>query len=78
MVLLKLAVVLLFCWLLFISVKLLFRLAWGVTKLICMILCIIACPALVLCLLFAGGIVLFSPVLLLIAACALLIKAVES
>lgn len=78
MVLLKLAVVLLFCWLLFISVKLLFRLARGVTKLICMILCIIACPVLVLCLLFAGGIMVFSPLLLLIAACALLVNEVES
>lgn len=78
MVLLKLAVVLFFCWLLFISVKLLFKLAWGATKLICMILCIIACPVLVLCLLFAGGIMVFSPLLLLIAACALLVNAVES
>lgn len=78
MVLLKLAVILFFCWLLFISVKLMFKLTWGAAKLIGIVLCIIACPVLVLCLVFAGGIVLFSPLLLLIAVCALLASAAES
>lgn len=78
MVLLKIAVVLLFCWLMFVSVKLLFKVARGAAKLIGMIVCIIACPVLILCLIFAGGIAVFSPLLLLIVTCALLVNAAKS
>lgn len=44
------------------------RLAWGVTKIIAGILMLLALPALVVCILFASGIVLFAPIFLLGAA----------
>ena len=42
--------------------------AWGLTKFIAYGLCILALPAIVLCVMTAGGIVLLLPIALLAAA----------
>ena len=54
----------LFIW----TVKLLFKLTWGVAKIVAVILMIIALPTLIGGLLVAGGLVLLMPVALLIGA----------
>ena len=54
-----------FFWLLVKAAKLAFRLTWGIAKIIASVLMVIALPVLVLCLLFAGGIVLLVPLALL-------------
>ena len=51
----------LFCWLSFKLLGLFFRMAWGIAKLIATLLFVIALPMLVLCLLFAGGMLLLVP-----------------
>ena len=51
-----------FVWLLTKAVKLAFKLTWGMAKGIASILMVIALPALILCLLFAGGILLIVPI----------------
>jgi hypothetical protein len=54
----------LFIW----TIKLLFKLTWGVAKVTAVILMIIALPALIGCLMVAGGLILLVPVALLIGA----------
>ena len=58
---LELFTIIVFCWLSFKLLGLFFRMAWGVAKIIASLLFIIALPMLVLCLLFAGGMVLLLP-----------------
>ena len=43
------------------AIGLAFKLTWGVAKVAASILMVVALPALVLCLLFAGGIALIVP-----------------
>lgn len=66
----------LFCWLLFKTVGLAFKVAWGTTKIIASVLFAVAVLLLVVCLVFAGGIVLIVPVALIGAALGLLKKCV--
>ena len=47
--------------LIFCYIRLAFKLTWGVAKVAASILMVVALPALVLCLLFAGGIALIVP-----------------
>lgn len=54
----------LFIW----TIKLMFKLTWGVAKVIAVILMIIALPTLIGGLMVAGGLVLLIPVALLIGA----------
>ena len=54
----------LFIW----TVKLLFKLTWGIAKVVAVILMIIALPTLIGGLMVAGGLVLLIPVALLIGA----------
>lgn len=61
---LDLLVIILFCWLFFKAVGLIFRMAWGTAKLIASVLLTIAVPLLVVCLVFAGGVVLLLPLAL--------------
>jgi len=61
---LEILTVVLFCWLFFKVLGLAFRVAWGTTKIIASLLFALAVPLLVLCLLFAGGIVLLLPLAL--------------
>lgn len=65
-----------FCWLLVKVLGLAFRVAWGTTKVVASLLFAIAVPVLILCLLFAGGIVLLVPVAMLGAAFGLLKRCV--
>ena len=54
----------LFIW----TIKLIFKLTWGLAKIIAVILLIIALPTLAGCLMIAGGVILLIPVALLIGA----------
>lgn len=62
----------LFVWLLFKVIGLAFRVAWSATKIVASILFALAVPMLVLCLIFAGGLLILIPVAMLGAAFALL------
>ena len=70
----EIIVLILFCWLFFKAIGLAFKVAWGAAKVIAVLLSILALPILIVCLLFAGGLVLLLPVLL-IAAAVWLLKA---
>ena len=61
---LELLIVILFIWLSVKVVGFLLGLAWGTAKILGSVLFVLAVPALFLCLLFAGGAVLFLPVIL--------------
>ena len=65
-------VLILFGWLFFGAVKLAFKAAWGLTKIIASVLLAVALPVLIGCLLFTGGLILLLPVLIIAAACGLL------
>lgn len=69
---LKLLMTILFCWLFFKVLKLAFRVTWGAAKILASVLFIAAVPLLIVCLLFAGGLVLLVPVALVAAAFGLL------
>ncbi len=69
---LELLSVVLFCWLFFKALGLAFRVAWGGAKIIASLLFAIAVPMLVLCLMFAGGLLLLVPLALIGIAFALL------
>ena len=61
-------VLVLFVWIFIHAVKLTFRVSWGLAKIVAVILFAIALPALIACLLMAGGIVLLVPVVLVATA----------
>lgn len=54
----------LFCVLMFKTLKLAFKLTWGAVSVIGSIIAVIAVPIFILCMIFAGGVLLFLPVLL--------------
>ena len=64
----ELLVIVIFCWLFVKVLKLAFSITWGFAKVVATVLCVLACPLLVLCLLFAGGFVLIIPVLIVVGA----------
>lgn len=64
----EIIVLILFCWLFFKAIGLAFKVAWGAAKVIAVLLSILALPILIVCLLFAGGLVLLLPVLLIALA----------
>ena len=63
-----------FVWLLVKAVGFALRLTWGVAKITASILIGLAFPVLILCLLFAGGVLLLVPVVM-IAIAAIILKA---
>ena len=65
---LELLTIAIFCWLSFKLSGLFFRMAWGTAKFIATALFVIALPLLVLCLVFAGGMMLMIPLGLLALA----------
>lgn len=69
---LEILTVILFCWLFFKALGLAFRVAWGTTKIIASLLFAVAVPMLVAGVLFAGGILLLLPLILVAIAFALL------
>ena len=73
----ELLVIFIFCWLFVKVLKLAFHITWGMAKMAAFILCVLACPILILCLLFASGFVLLLPVLLVVGAYGLLKVFVE-
>ena len=70
----ELLTVAIFIWLLVKAVGFAFKLTWGIAKIAASILIGLAFPALIFCLLFAGGILLLVP-LLMIAIAAGILKA---
>ena len=64
----EILVVALFIWLVIKTFGLFLGLAWGTAKIIGCLLMVLALPVLLLCLLFAGGVVLLLPVALVGAA----------
>jgi len=60
----ELIVLALFCWIFFGAIKLTFKVAWGLAKVIAVILFVLALPSLIGCLLYASGIILLVPVAL--------------
>ena len=60
--LLDLLLTVFFIWLLLKAFGLTLRVAWGLTKVIAVLLFVLSIPALVACLLFAGGLLLLIPV----------------
>lgn len=58
----ELLVLLLFGWIFFGAIRLAFHVTWGFAKIVASILFALALPVMVLCLLFAGGVVLLLPV----------------
>ena len=67
-----LLVTILFCWLFFKAVGLMFRVAWGTTKIIASLLFAVAVPMLVGCLLLASGLLLLVPLAMVALAFGLL------
>ena len=65
---LELIIIVLFCWLLFMAFRLMFKLAWGATKVIALLLSVFAIPTLIGCLFLAGGVILLLPVAMLVVA----------
>ena len=51
-----------FCWLAFLVLRLMLKIAWGTAKLVAIVLFVLAIPAMLGCLLMAGGFVLLLPV----------------
>lgn len=56
------AIILLCGWLFIKGMGLAFKITWGVVKIIATLLLILAAPALIVCLIFAGGVALLVPV----------------
>lgn len=73
---LELLMVIVFCWLFFKALGLAFRAAWGTAKILASLLLAVAVPLLVICLVFAGGLMVLLPVALIGAAFGLLKKLV--
>lgn len=61
-----------FIWLLVKSIGLMLRLTWGAAKIIAAILITLAFPVLIVCFLFAGGIALLAPVVMIAIAAGIL------
>lgn len=70
----ELLTIAIFLWLLVKTIGFAFRLTWGVAKIAASILIGLALPVLILCLIFAGGIMLLVP-LVMIAIAAGILKA---
>lgn len=68
----ELLVVIIFCWLFVKVLKLAFGITWGLAKVAATVLCVLACPLLILCLLFASGFALIIPVLIVVGAYSML------
>ena len=62
----------LFCWLFFKAMGIAFHVAWGTAKLVASLLFIVALPMLVLMLIFAGGLLLLVPVIMVTIAWSIL------
>lgn len=68
----ELLITLLFVWLLVQFVKLAFRVTWGLAKGVALVLFVLSLPALIGCLLMAGGLLLLLPIVLIALALGIL------
>lgn len=59
----------------FYALKLAFRISWGITKIIAVILFVIALPLLAVLFFVTGGVILFLPLILVVVGILLLVKA---
>lgn len=57
-----------FIWLMVKSIGFMFKLTWGAAKIVASILMVVALPALIICLVFASGIALLVPIILIAIA----------
>ena len=64
----ELWVLILFGWIFWGALRLAFKVTWGFAKIAAIILFVLALPVLIVCLLFAGGMVLLLPVALIALA----------
>lgn len=51
----------LFCWIFLKALRLAFRATWGIAKVLVWLVLLIAVPAFIACLIFAGGLVILVP-----------------
>ena len=70
----ELLTIAIFIWLLVKAIGFAFKLTWGIAKIAASILIGLAFPVLIFCLIFAGGVLLLIP-LIMIAIAALILKA---
>ncbi len=68
----EILVVVAFVWLLIKVLGAVFKITWGLAKVVASILMVIAAPMLILCLIFASGILLLIPLALIAIAFAIL------
>ena len=68
----KILTVAIFIWLLIKSIGFMFKLTWGVAKIAAGILMVSALPVLIICVVFAGGIALLVPIILISIAAGIL------
>ena len=61
-----------FIWLLVKSISFMFKLTWGVAKIVASLLMVVALPILIVCLVFVSGIVLLVPIILIAIAAGIL------
>ena len=64
----ELFVLILFCWIFFGFIRLMFKVAWGLAKILAVVLFVMALPSLIGCLLYASGVILLLPVALIAIA----------
>lgn len=69
----ELLVILLFCWIFFGTIRLMLKLAWGLAKILAAVLLVLALPSLIGCLLYASGVILLVPIILVVTAWSILI-----
>ena len=68
----EILVTIVFIWLFWLALKLAFSVAWGLAKVVAVILCVLALPGLVIGLLSAAGVLLLLPLGAILAAWGLL------
>ena len=68
----ELIVIILFVWFSIKAIGLTIKLTWCAAKIIASILMVIALPALILCILFASGVILLIPIIMIAVAVAIL------
>ena len=68
----ELLTIAIFLWLLVKAIGFAFRLTWGIAKIAASILIGLALPVLILCLIFAGGVLLLVPLVMLAIAAGIL------
>lgn len=68
----EIAVTILCVWLFIKGIGLAFKITWGVVKIVATLLLILVAPVLIVCLIFAGGVALLVPVVMVSIAVGLL------